>query len=92
MSVNYSIITGKGTTREYVVNSNSVYPVSSYTGVPVTLSVSLSSLPLSANKDFIVFAINDKFVLTENNSIYNLNRRQPPNTKNTGRQLNRCLS
>jgi len=71
MSVNYSIITGKGTTREYVVNSNSVYPVSSYTGVPVTLSVSLSSLPLSANKDFIVFAINDKFVLTENNSIYN---------------------
>ena len=71
MSVSFSIITGKGNTREYVVNSNSVYPVSSYTGVPVTLSVSLSSLPLSANKDFIVFAVNDKFVLKENNSVYN---------------------
>ena len=70
MSVPFSIITGKGSTREYVVNSNSVYPVSSYTGVPVTLSVSLSSLPLSANKDLIIFAINDKFVLKENNSVY----------------------
>jgi len=70
MSVTYSITTGKGNTREYVVNSNSVYPVSSYTGVPVTLSVTLSSLPLSADKDFIVFAINDQFVLKENNSVY----------------------
>ena len=70
MSVSFSIITGKGNTREYVVNSNNVYPVSSYTGMPVTLSVSLSSLPLSANKDFIVFAVNDKFVLKENNSVY----------------------
>jgi len=71
MSVSFSIITGKGNTREYVVNSNNVFPVSSYTGTPVTLSVSLSSLPLSANKDFIVFAVNDKFVLKENNSVYN---------------------
>lgn len=71
MSVPFSIFTGKGNTREYVVNSNSVYPVSSYTGMPVTLSVSLSSLPLSANRDFIVFAVNDKFVLKENNSVYN---------------------
>ena len=70
MSVSFSIITGKGNTREYVVNSNDVFPVSSYTGTPVTLSVSLSSLPLSANKDFIVFAVNDKFVLKENNSVY----------------------
>lgn len=70
MSVPFSIITGLGNTREYVVDSNNVFPVSSYTGVPVTLSVSLSSLPLSANKDFIVFAINDKFVLKENNSVY----------------------
>ena len=63
MSVPFSIITGKGSTREYVVSSNNVYPVSSYTGMPVTLSVSLSSLPLSADKDFIVFAVNDNFVL-----------------------------
>ena len=71
MSVPFSIITGKGNTREYVINSNNIYPVSSYTGVPVTLSVALSSLSPTTNKDFIVFAINDKFVLKENDSVYN---------------------
>lgn len=71
MSVPFSIITGKGNTREYVVNSNSVFPVSSYTGMPVTLSVYLSSLPLSANEDFIVFVINDSLEIKENNSVYN---------------------
>ena len=65
MSVPFSIITGKGSTREYVINSNNIYPVSSYTGVPVTLSVSLSSLPPSSNKDFIVFAVNDKPTLSK---------------------------
>lgn len=71
MSVPFSIITGKGTTREYVVNSNSIYPISSYTGVPVTLQVSLSSLPLSANRDFVIFAINDSFLIKQNDATYN---------------------
>ena len=71
MSVPFSIFTGSISNREYVIDSNNVFPVSSYTGVPVTLNVSVSSLPLSANKDFIVFAVNDKFVLKENNSVYN---------------------
>ena len=71
MSVPYSIITGKGETREYYISSDDVFPLSSYTGVPTKFSVSLFDLPLSADKDFIVFAINDKFVLKENNSYYN---------------------
>lgn len=71
MSVPFSIITGKGSTREYVVNSNSIYPISSYTGVPVSLQVSLSSLPSSANKDFIIFAINDNFLIKQNYATYN---------------------
>jgi hypothetical protein len=71
MSVQYTITTGKGTTRDYVINSNSVYPISSYTGMPVTLSVNLSNLPISAHNNFIVFSINDNFLLKENNSVYN---------------------
>jgi len=71
MSVPFSIITGKGTTREYVVNSNSIYPISSYTGVPVTLQVALTSLPLSTNKDFVIFSINDNFLIKQNGATYN---------------------
>ena len=71
MSVPFTITTGSGTTRDYDIDSNIVYPVSSFTGMPVTLSVSLSELPLSADKDFIVFTINDSFILKENNSVYN---------------------
>jgi len=71
MSVPFTITTGAGTTRDYVINSNIVYPVSTFTGMPVTLSVSLTNLPLSADTDFTVFTINDSFVLKENNSVYN---------------------
>ena len=70
MSVPFTITTGAGTTRDYNINSNIVYPVSTFTGMPVTLSVSLTNLPLSADTGFIVFSINDSFVLKENNSVY----------------------
>lgn len=71
MSTPFTLTTGIGTTRTYNINSNSVYPISTYTGVPVELSVDLSLLPASAHNDFIVFDINNSFLIKENNSTYN---------------------
>lgn len=71
MSIPFTLTTGLGTTRTYTVNSNSVYPISTYTGFPVELSVDLSVLPVSAHNDFIIFDINNSFLLKENNSTYN---------------------
>lgn len=71
MSIPFNIVTGYGTTKTYTINSSTVYPISSYTGVPVTLSVDLDVLPLSSSNNFIVFSINDALLLKENNSVYN---------------------
>jgi len=63
MSIPFYITTGKGTTLTRVVDSNNVYSLSTFTGMPVKLSVLQDDIPSSYKKDFIIFEINDNFVL-----------------------------
>lgn len=69
--ISFTITTGLSATRDYTINSNSVYPISTYTGFPVTLSVDTESIPVSAHNDFFIFSINNAFLLKQNNSVYN---------------------
>ena len=71
MSIPFNITTGKGTTLTREVDSNSVLYLSSYTGMPVKLSVDVDNLPSSYKKEFIVFEINNKFLLKGNNVEFN---------------------
>jgi len=69
--ISFTLTTGLSSTRNYTINSNTVYPVSSYTGFPVTFSVDTTTIPYSAHNDFFIFSINDAFLLKQNNSTYN---------------------
>lgn len=71
MSVNFNIITGKGSTRTYEITNNNIFPLSTYTGVPVTLSVPLSNIPSNYRTDYLAFSINDNFLIKGNNQKYN---------------------
>jgi len=71
MSIPFYITTGKGTTLTKVVDSNNVYSLSTFTGMPVKLSVLQDDIPSSYKKDFIIFEINDEFVLKGNDKEYN---------------------
>ena len=71
MSIPFYITTGKGTTLTRVVDSNNVYSLSTFTGMPVKLSVLQDDIPSSYKKDFIIFEINDNFVLKGNDKEYN---------------------
>lgn len=71
MSIPFNITTGKGTTLTTEISSNTVSPLSTFTGMPVTFSVNTSAIPSNYKKDFVVFSINDNFLLKENNSTYN---------------------
>lgn len=73
MSIPYYITTGKGTTLTTTVSSNSVYSLSTFTGMPVKFSVDITDLPTDYKTDYIVFNINDRILLKENNSTYTPN-------------------
>ena len=70
MSIPFYITTGKGDTYTREVNSNSVYSLSTFTGMPVKLHVEESDIPPTYKKDFIVFEVNNKLLLKGNNSYF----------------------